>query len=727
MHWNKFLLHWNETLSTISYHFPSDREAKLEKGLRKESSILYGYITFGVLLTFLIALPIYGEFYRRYLFNVVSRVAHKVAIAQLRNNYVTVNFPVIKTILAWSIILGLLSVSQTHGDLLFLAARLGRVATYCLPTLLFITLRPSPLPKVLYLSLLPMHKWVSRMVVLQSAIHTALYLVYFHEKNAMFKAVKRDNFYGIIAMAAFVIIALTSLPKVRRLSYRIFYVNHYICTWVVVIALHFHARPGIPGITLLNICILLTQACYRLKNTRKCQLNIVPVSPDLILVLIPNSAISIKSALPGCHIRLIDNGSTVVSNKWKRFIMPLQHPYTLASLPGDEYQKLIVRRGQFKFDKCKKYLVTGSYLPHLNFMRSKRRGNARSLLFNVKCKRCLIVVGGSAISFALPILRVLNYNGCEVKIIWVIRDYQDIRILNHFQNTLIEKDCIEIFITGKYDDDEKAHFMDALDKIDRERRHRETQEQEIIFTDHVDIPDSPHEPKSLQRNPDVDMESGNITPPPSSKASRASLASLMSANTFNSLFENEDNLENVDLDLSRKCDRPPNPSDPGATGVSAGVDAGNASEATPLVIKPKRQNYTFTNSIYNQVSQISVLNSLGCHVSFGRPLLGIEYYNWCVNTTCVGPLIDVKSGQSVCCQRALWERESGLIKPNGSRPTASDQRVVKDLLIKTRKARGGRITDDVWVVGAGPIGLVDNVRLWAKDCGFHFHAESFSV
>lgn len=719
--WNEI---WNQTLS---YHFPSDREAKAEKSLRMQSSILYGYITFGVLLAFLIALPIYAEFYRRYLFNVVSRIAHKIAIAQLRNNYVTVNFPVLKTILIWSIILGVLSVSQTHGDLLFLAARLGRVATYCLPTLLFITLRPSPLPKVLYLSLLPMHKWVSRIVVLQSAIHTVLYLVYFHQKKAMFKAVKRANFYGIIAMAAFVIIAFTSLPKVRRLSYRIFYVNHYLCTWVVVIALHLHARPGIPGITLLNICILLTQACYRLKNTRKCQINVVPVSSDLILVLLPNSALSIKSALPGCHIRLIDNGGNVVPNLWKRIIMPLQHPYTLASLPGDEYQKLIIRKGQFKFDKAKKYLVTGSYLPHLNFMRPKRKGNARSLLFNVKCKRCLIVVGGSAISFALPILRVLNYNGCEVKIIWVIRDYQDIRVLNHFQSTLIEKDCIEIFITGKYGEDEKASFMDVLSKIDRERQHREAEEQEVMLTDHVDIPATHPEPKTLQSNKDVDLESGNITPPPSSKASRASLASLMSSKTFNSLFEDEDNMENVDLDLSRKCDRPPNNTESAPARISAGVDSGNLSEATPLISQTKRQSYTVTNSLYNQVSQMSVLTSLGCHVSFGRPMLGIEYYNWCVNTTCIGPLIDIKSGQSVCCQRALWGRERGFSKFNGGNQTVSDQRVVKDLLIKTRKARGGRITDDVWVVGAGPIGLVDNVRLWAKDCGFHFHAESFSV
>jgi hypothetical protein len=31
------------------------------------------------------------------------------------------------------------------------------------------------------------------------------------------------------------------------------------------------------------------------------------------------------------------------------------------------------------------------------------------------------------------------------------------------------------------------------------------------------------------------------------------------------------------------------------------------------------------------------------------------------------------------------------------------------------------------VIGAGPSGLVDNVRLWANDCGFSYHDESFIV
>lgn len=50
-------------------------------------------------------------------------------------------------------------VQGVNRDLLEITKRMGRISVALMPPLLFLTLRPSPLPHTLYLALLPLHKW----------------------------------------------------------------------------------------------------------------------------------------------------------------------------------------------------------------------------------------------------------------------------------------------------------------------------------------------------------------------------------------------------------------------------------------------------------------------------------------------------------------------------------------------------------------------------------------
>ncbi|ANZ76613.1 BA75_04027T0 [Komagataella pastoris] len=776
---------WN--LLTEIYHrlIPRLADKNLandRKQLRKKVTVKYGKITFWITMSCILLLPGWHLMYNRFFYKTMSRIARRVKIVALRNNYVILNFEVIQIITFWTLLLFGLSYLEIYEDLQFFAARLGRVAVYTMPTLLFLTLRPSPLPKTLYLALLPLHKWVSRIVVLQSLLHTLLYLYIFTVRKTFSKAYKLDNFYGIVAMLAFIVIFITSLPKVRRLSYVTFYVNHYICTWVTVIFLQLHARPKITLLTIINCAILLYQIAYRVLHTRTTKLDVIQVSPNLSVVILPNECITTKTGLPGSHLRLIswERGRTL-HNLWKWLIVPLQHPYTISTLPSDEDQKLIIRHGKFKFDITKEYLITGAFLPHLDFLTPARKHqDENSLFFKPRCKRCLIVVGGSAISFALPIMRILSYNGCVAKIIWVIRDYQDMRILNHYKNILVTNDSIDIFITGAFTEEDKEIFFRTLDELSRLKRRRENIEQDLVLNNELNFNNVESDQEKDSQRP-LEVYSGE--PSSKSRSYYGSMSSPLSEgstgnthqgfrkqnsiSSINSITQDvldEDKQENVDVELdneaSYRCESKirrkqtvltgtmlEDPS-PFPQGFSAGLDS--------MFSVYDQHSYDVHATLAcnpNEMKQIWALSDLGCKIGFGRPKMGLHYYEWCLASSCIGPVLDLYSGENICCQEVILEEEDvRRIPPDSYRSGVSvngaalryrtsdgeflgtgakDEQYLHYLYEKTRnnrkKQRGFQMEDDVWVVGAGPTGLVNNVRLWANDCGFHFHAECFNV
>ena len=80
-----------------------------------------------------------------------------------------------------------LTLAETNHDLTYLVKRLGRVAVALLPISYFLTLRPSPLPQTLYLQLLPMHKILTRLVVLFVTLHAFIYVYIYYETNKLQK------------------------------------------------------------------------------------------------------------------------------------------------------------------------------------------------------------------------------------------------------------------------------------------------------------------------------------------------------------------------------------------------------------------------------------------------------------------------------------------------------------------------------------------------------------
>lgn len=384
---------------------------------------------------------------------------------------------------------------NTKQDLLHVTKRLGRVAVALMPPLLFLTMRPSPLPQTLYLALLPIHKAISRVVVLASLLHTIFYCCFMHSHGVLLvKVLKPANMYGVLAMLLLILIAITSIWKFRRYNFKVFYCLHYVATWLTVIFIYLHARPGVPYYTLLSCSVLCIQILYRVYHTRLTKVTVLRVSKNLTVLEFPATDLVKKPVLPAGHVRMLIRFKNPLK-RWFFNLVPLQHPFTLASLPNEDTAKLIIRNGNFPLVNNHEYYVTGSFEPIINFIDKVRRQRGgigglfssilaprvnnnpfhitSSLLYGsplnylINARRVLMCVGGSAISFALPLLRILNFNGVTTRLIWVTRDYRDLNLLNCFTHNF---QGMEVYISAfpgteqdivvDYDDDDEQQGED---------------------------------------------------------------------------------------------------------------------------------------------------------------------------------------------------------------------------------------------------------------------------
>ncbi|EGV66559.1 putative ferric reductase transmembrane component 8 [Yamadazyma tenuis] len=680
-----------EYLANSYFHYPASKSRDYVH-LRQDTTNKYGNLTWVVLVTFLIGVTgvntlvkrgFYIHSHVRILRWLYTKFSNRGGAAEMFRRVIFSFHYHLSTIVQltfWLIILSSLSLSELYdGDLIFLTKRLGKIATNSLPTILFLTLRPSPLPNTLYLALIPVHKWLSRFIILQSVVHTIIYLGYFNTQNSWNKAWKVENLYGWLALFGFLIILVTSLSKFRNYFYKVFYFFHYLCTWVIVIALQYHVRPvKCTPFTIANLVIMVFQIVNRVLMTRRSQmgdLRITDVSPNLIYIEFPNKLITKPSLTPASHIRL----AKYSDNAWRRIyqnLIPNYHPYTLVSLPNDFTQKLIIKKGKFKFTD-QKYLITGGYDANLLFIHNNTDKFQISKL-KVDTKRVLIVVGGSAISFALPILRVMNYHGVPVKIVWVVRDYRDIAVLKYFDG-YVHGDDFEIFVTGSETVEEPNGTrsygtcntsLGAPRIIDPRRDETESLLDHTVTSrwedENVDI--------SMIEESEEEVQDDDCCKD-SQKGSTIEGSDI---------FEDFNDVEVIEDDIMSDLSR--------THSTRTTTSSGTNEHFIPRTRSINDINRGHLDRYRETIERLNISNK----IYKGRPKLNYRYYNWCLHegfTQCSGPVS--LGGGMVCCR--------DLPRNNVSDADASK----------------------VWVLSAGPIGLVTNVKIWAKENGLKFHEEAF--
>ncbi|KAM9939265.1 hypothetical protein OXX80_001248 [Metschnikowia pulcherrima] len=717
----EFISQWDDFFYYPDKHSKSPEYAQL----RQEVTIKYGTILACLMAAFLAVIPLHNYLRAKgfWLLNrvhilrsinqalgraspesthdgsMMSKVCDAVArIAHL----VYLNANTLSQVLLWSTVFAILGLIETNrGDLIFVSKRLGRLCAQSLPTVFFLTMRPSPLPHTLYLSLLPIHKWLSRAVVLLAILHTVIYLGYFQVNNTWEKAWKMDNLYGWAGVAGFTMIIITSLSRVRDRSYKTFFFNHYFWSWVIVLCLPLHIRPVNTSIAnVLNVSLLVYQAVHRISMTRvssDLDIKVNDVSPNLACVDIPNALIKNRAINPGAHIRITNYHPNPIVRLGKQLI-PNYHPYTLVSLPSDRCQRLVVRKSSFVWRNRGRYAIYGSFDPKLLLIRSKNTPDTNFSIskLSVNARKILIVIGGSAISFAIPLVRVANYHGIPVKVIWVIRDFRDIAVLRFFEG-IVHGDDFEIFVTGS------PTVRDCFDSSNLRNASSYG-----TFAHSVKITTA-----DLEAN-----EGGEMTGP-----------------------EEEENVgnqesENVDVDftneagyeMDEECQQEIQPTTSPHSGLNeneALLGETNNPEASfspvddlhSLTSRRTSKSHSINEQFVPQLdcedechmnyTQTIKNLHLDCHIYKGRPLLNYRYYNWCVNesdifTQCSGPVMD-ESHNLVCC---------------------------KDLPGRQHVMEGSKKLPDlqkVWVISAGPKSLVKKTKLWANENGLKYHEEAFYV
>ncbi|KAI5965471.1 FRE8 [Candida theae] len=462
--------------------------------------------------------------------------------------------------------------------------------------------------------------------------------------------------------------------------------------------------------TAVNCLILTAQIGYRIYLTRvstKGEVRVIDVSPNLALIEFPNAMIAKPATAPGAHIRLTNYSSSIFMRVFKQ-VVPNYHPYTLVSLPQDRIQKLLIRKSNFRLYNGHRYLITGTYDPHLLFINYKQSYSNKKFSLSklhVDAKRILIVVGGSAISFALPILRVMNYHGIPTKVVWVIKDFRDVLALKYFDG-IIHGDDFEIFVTGNQTlQDGQQRLKNAYSyasnlsrRSDAPSAHYDLENEETPLlggTENEPIVtlnrENQDEDVDIVVNSDDDDEGADND----ANCTRHDTSSLCRESSPEQFAD----LDEVLSDDANSLDYDDNEFEVTNNTINTRRSSFRSSLNEPFVPTTDCRSTDQARSWVSEFKETTRRLNLDKKIYKGRPKLSHRYYKWCINegfTQCSGPVED-ENHNLICC-----------------RDLPQNKVVQEDIN-----------AEKIWVIGAGPRQLVENVKLWSSENGLKFHEEAF--
>ncbi|CAI5756755.1 unnamed protein product [Candida verbasci] len=318
------------------------------------------------------------------------------------------------------------NITSLQDQYVTVAKRYGRIAYCLIPSNIYLILRPQS--STSYLNSLNLHKWTSRFIILCSLIHTVGFLVHWKEEKALSHAFYLLNFLGVAAFTFLFILAFVSLYWVRRFNYLFFYLFHNFTSILMIVLITFHARPGVTPTFIITALFLVYFLYLRFWNVYKVD--------DIKIIEGKNSKLQIIKIpiffnwSPGSHIRINYSYSF-----WECWLGPT-HPFSIANNQEDNLNQitLIMRKTNFKFDPTFSYLLSKPYV-----------SIEKPFFNNVEIVN--IIVGGSGISFGLPIYNHLKNTNTRVKLIWATRSKNDLFINKH-----LDMKGVEVYTT-KIDDD----------------------------------------------------------------------------------------------------------------------------------------------------------------------------------------------------------------------------------------------------------------------------------
>ncbi|KAK7295117.1 hypothetical protein RJT34_18021 [Clitoria ternatea] len=297
--------------------------------------------------------------------------------------------------------------------------KLGIVGNICLAFLFFPVARGSsvlPLFGLTSESCIKYHIWLGHMVMTLFTAHGVCIIIYWAiadklSKMLEWKKIGISYVAGELALVAGLFMWITTIPRIRRKVFELFFYTHYLyILFVVFFFFHvgmFHACTMLPGLYLFLVDrflrFLQSKRRVRLVSARvlPCQTVELNFSKSHGLAYNPTSTIFI-------------NVPSISKLQW--------HPFTITSNSSLEPKMLsvVIKSEGTWSQKLYQMLSTPSGIDHLNvsvegpygpaqtnYLRSAHLGNPASLL--VKYDKLVMVSGGSGITPFVSIIRELMY------------------------------------------------------------------------------------------------------------------------------------------------------------------------------------------------------------------------------------------------------------------------------------------------------------------------------
>ncbi|KWU45909.1 hypothetical protein RHOSPDRAFT_28557 [Rhodotorula sp. JG-1b] len=175
--------------------------------------------------------------------------------------------------LAWALLIPafLLATLLPESELRANPNRFGFLALACLPPIFVLSVKNGPVAWIVgrgWTAVNFLHRWLGRMMVLLVLLHFYFWTIqYSGSAQTAFLAGEKER-RGITALAFLLLIMLSSLPPMRRFSYPIFFLLHYVGLIGFLVSINRHTVYAGPWATYIVMAIYASDILGRIASMR---------------------------------------------------------------------------------------------------------------------------------------------------------------------------------------------------------------------------------------------------------------------------------------------------------------------------------------------------------------------------------------------------------------------------------------------------------------------------
>ncbi|PMD42457.1 hypothetical protein L207DRAFT_581116 [Hyaloscypha variabilis F] len=371
---------------------------------------------------------------------------------------------------AWTSWLLFLCIHKTGEDYLHITKRFGVVAASQFPVHYMLSMKSqySPLAFAFRSSHEQLNAWhriSGRIIHFFLICHAGWYINFFVQAGVVKKRLTDPVvIVGIVGFFLIDIIAVTSLERVRRWSYRVFFVLHLMIGLWLLPLLFFHAKP-LRIYVIESLVLFLFDLICRNLDTVTGFATITPVPHTKLVKLkipIPESKISRFQAKPGQHVYLsIPPASRPLFSSASWIHDFLFNPFTVAEV-SDTDITLVLRALHGPTTKALSSLARLSKARPPIKIEGPLGCSQRFPNLAADYDRVLLVAGGVGSTFIIPIylhaqeqLAAEGKSSNRVELIWSMRSAAEAiwAVDSEKENPIEEDKNVKIFLTRSNSDD----------------------------------------------------------------------------------------------------------------------------------------------------------------------------------------------------------------------------------------------------------------------------------